>query len=211
MSTDDAAAAAPDRHGRPASSPRRRRPVAAVAPRLLAIGLAAACLPSRSADAVAPAPARSTYVQLGVAEHDTVAVVAGCVLDWAWRRQLRYGTLGGYWDVGVGAWRTRGSAEASARWVAQIGVTPVLRWYPGDGGWFLEGAIGLHLLAPKYRSGDKRFSTTLNFGDHIAAGWRFGPGREREVALRYQHFSNGGLRHPNPGADFVQLRYAQRF
>jgi len=31
------------------------------------------------------------------------------------------------------------------------------------------------------------------------------------VALRIQHFSNAGLSEPNPGANFVQLRYAYTF
>lgn len=31
------------------------------------------------------------------------------------------------------------------------------------------------------------------------------------AALRLQHFSNASIRHPNPGENFVQLRYARRF
>ena len=27
-----------------------------------------------------------------------------------------------------------------------------------------------------------------------------------ELALRVQHYSNAGIRHPNPGENFVQLR-----
>jgi lipid A 3-O-deacylase len=35
---------------------------------------------------------------------------------------------------------------------------------------------------------------------------RFGPRDRYDVGLRLQHLSNGGIRKPNPGIDFVQLR-----
>lgn len=89
----------------------------------------------------------------------------------------------------------------------QLGITPVLR-YSRSGRLFFEVGIGANVLAPVYRSNDKRFSTTFNFGDHVALGYRFGARQRHEVALRWQHFSNAGIREPNPGEDFVQLRYA---
>jgi Lipid A 3-O-deacylase (PagL) len=39
----------------------------------------------------------------------------------------------------------------------------------------------------------------------------FGADGEHELALRLQHFSNGGIRRPNPGETFLQLRYAWRY
>jgi hypothetical protein len=39
----------------------------------------------------------------------------------------------------------------------------------------------------------------------------FGPADEDEIALRVQHYSNGGIKQPNPGINFLQLRYAHRF
>ena len=62
-----------------------------------------------------------------------------------------------------------------------------------------------------YETDRKRFSTTFNFGDHLAVGRNFGQRSEHELSLRLQHFSNGGIKHPNPGEDFIQLRYAYRF
>jgi lipid A 3-O-deacylase len=101
----------------------------------------------------------------------------------------------------------------SSAWVTQAGVTPVVRWHPPSwgGDWYVEGGIGANLLLPIYRSRDKRFSTAFNFGDHIAIGRRFGPSRQHEMALRIQHFSNAGIKDPNPGEDFVQLRYSHRY
>ena len=92
--------------------------------------------------------------------------------------------------------------------MTQLGVTPVLRLYPKalGRGLFAEVGIGVNLLAPVYRSDDKRFSTVFNFGDHLAVGKRFAGGGE--LSLRIQHFSNAGIRRPNPGENFVQVRYA---
>lgn len=52
------------------------------------------------------------------------------------------------------------------------------------------------------------FSTTFNFGEHLAVGRQLGATRHHEVALRVQHFSNAGIRQPNPGENLVQVRYA---
>jgi hypothetical protein len=88
----------------------------------------------------------------------------------------------------------------------------VLRLQPASwGDWFWEGGVGVDLLAPIYRTRDKRFSTVLNFGSHLAVGRRFGASAEQELTLRIQHFSNGGIRRPNPGEEFLQLRYSHRF
>jgi lipid A 3-O-deacylase len=166
----------------------------------------------------AQAPADTTdpsrvFVQFGLAKGKTRALTLGWTRDWAWRRQFAAGTFGGYWEVALGRWTTGTGDDRATAWVTQVGITPVLRWFPGDGSgnWFVEGGIGLHVLAPIYRKPDKRFSTALNFGDHLAVGRSFGEGRRDELALRFQHFSNGGFRKPNPGENFVQLRYSRRF
>ena len=57
----------------------------------------------------------------------------------------------------------------------------------------------------------KRFTTTFNFVDVIGVGRSFGPSRTQELGLRLQHVSNAGIRVPNPGQNFVQLRYAASF
>ena len=62
-----------------------------------------------------------------------------------------------------------------------------------------------------YRSADKRFSTKFNFGDHLAVGRTFGDRGQHDVGLRFQHFSHAGIKEPNPGENFLQLRYARRF
>lgn len=139
-------------------------------------------------------------------------LIFGATWDWSWRRDTRIGRLGGYWEASFGRWNSDGPQGGHA-WVTQVGLTPVLRLYPESWGgrWFVEGGIGANLLLPIYRSSTKRFSTAFNFGDHVAVGRRFGQGARHELALRFQHFSNAGIREPNPGEDFVQIRYGWQF
>jgi hypothetical protein len=70
---------------------------------------------------------------------------------------------------------------------------------------------GAALLVPIFRTTDKQFSTAFNFGDHIAVGMQFGEGGLHEVSLRLQHFSSACIKEPNPGENFVQLRYGMRY
>jgi len=155
----------------------------------------------------------ATFAQLGVAEH-TDALVVGATWDWPWRIERDWGVVTGYWEASFGRWSSRAADGVhSTAWVTQFGVTPVLRLHPRgwQQGWFVEAGIGANLVTPLYRSRDKRFSTKFNLGDHVAVSREFGAKREHEIALRFQHFSNGGIEHPNPGENFVQLRYLRRF
>lgn len=163
----------------------------------------------RGADALAPS---SAFVQAGAAS-DAQMLIAGVTWDWSWHKDLAIGRLSGYWEASFGRWNSDHGPEGGSAWVTQLGLTPVLRLYPGSWGgrWFLEGGIGVNVLLPIYRSRSKRFSTAFNFGDHLAVGRRFGEGARHELALRLQHFSNAGIKQPNPGEDFVQLRYSWRF
>ncbi len=179
---------------------------------------APAAAQSASAPVAAGASARSAFrpsaifVQAGVAEEAQMAN-AGAIWEWSWHRDLSFGRLSGYWEAAFGRWSSDVDGNGGNAWVTQIGVTPVLRLYPRSWGgrWFLEGGIGFNFLQPIYRSASKSFSTTFNFGDHLAVGRRFGRDRRHELALRFQHFSNAGIRSPNPGEDFLQLRYSWYF
>jgi lipid A 3-O-deacylase len=156
-----------------------------------------------------PATPDTVFVQAGVAAKETQMLVVGATRDWAWEKELSFGRATGYWELAVGRWHSEGKGS---QWVAQVGLTPVLRIYPHrwNEGWFIEGGIGANLLFPVYHSERKRFSTVFNFGDHIAVGKRFGDKQQHEWALRFQHFSNGGIEEPNPGEDFLQLRYSRQ-
>lgn len=170
-----------------------------------------AAKPARAAESSGWRP-EVGFVQLGRAQ-ETRATVFGLVWPWEKTWRMGGGQWSGYWELALGRWSTPGLDGRDRAWVTQFGITPVFRFRPraGQSRWFFEAGVGLTVMSPIYRSPSKRFSTAFNFGDHLAIGRNFGEGGQHEVSLRYQHFSNGGVEHPNPGEDFVQLRYATTF
>ncbi|MDM0001069.1 acyloxyacyl hydrolase [Variovorax sp. J22P240] len=154
----------------------------------------------------------SAYVQAGAGD-DVASATIGVTWDLPWRLENDWGLWEGYLDFSLGRWRISRSAAWSGRHeVTQVGITPVIRLRPrGWSHFFFEAGIGANWIFPIYGNGSRRFSTAFNFGDHLALGWQFGAALEQEVTLRLQHFSNAGIKHPNPGENFVQLRYAYRF
>jgi hypothetical protein len=153
------------------------------------------------------------FAQAGTAQGQTSAWALGAEWDWDWSRRYRHGLLTGYTEGAIGRWQTDEAARGGARLYTQVGVTGVLRFFPGQGNerWFTELGIGANYITPMYQGEGKSFSTEFNFGDHVAFGRLFGTHRLASAALRLQHFSNGGIDSPNPGETFVQLRYTYQF
>lgn len=166
-------------------------------------------LPPASESALHP---RSAFVQ-GAASERSSALTVG--FTWALPQRLDW--LGSHWrphlEASAARWTPRDRSPGDPSHFTRIGLTPALRYSPQEGTsrWFLEAGVGLNLIGPVYRVGDKRFGSAFNFGDHVAIGWIPDSGRRQEVILRLQHFSNAGLRPPNPGENFLQLRWAWRF
>ena len=151
------------------------------------------------------------FVVGGVAARQTYSVTAGLLWPWSWQREFGSTQLSGLTEAYVSYWNARGVTERQG--FTQLGVVPVLRLRP-DGGrspWFFEGGIGGSVMNRTYRTQTKRFGTTFNFVDLIGVGRSFGADRRHELGLRITHFSNADIKQPNPGENFVQLRYAVRF
>jgi opacity protein-like surface antigen len=157
------------------------------------------------------APATAFIAEGGVTKHGTYSVTAGVAWPSWWRREA----LGGEWTAFTELFASHWSAKLEARREAltQLGVVPVLRYRfdAGRSAWFTEGGIGLTYLDRLYQTDHKRFSTRFNFQDTIGVGRSFGARREHEVSLRFTHVSNAGIKEPNPGENFLQLRYARQF
>ncbi|OUL98093.1 hypothetical protein A8M77_33405 [Variovorax sp. JS1663] len=154
----------------------------------------------------------SVFVQGGSAS-GTRSLTAGFAWDWDRRWALGPGELGGYFELSLSQWRYDSAAGNGKDHLTQLAFKPVFRWRL-DGGaspWFFDAGVGLSLTSSHYETPAKRFSTRFNFGTHLGVGRNFGARGEHELALRVEHFSNGGIKHPNPGENFVQLRYSYRF
>ena len=193
--------------GMPASVPAVLRRIAR---KLLGACACLACIEAATAQqGFAPS---GMFLQVGTV-HDTRVLSGGLSWDWARSWTLGPGVLSPYVEASISQWRYRRGNGRGTGHLTQLAVTPVLRWRL-DGGaspWFAEAGMGLSFTTSLYETADKRFSTRFNFGTHLGVGRNFGPRREHEVVLRVEHFSNAGIKQPNPGENFLQIRYAYRF
>ena len=120
--------------------------------------------------------------------------------------------LSGYWDANIAQWR--GNAYHNVPGVHEnltvINLTPVFRYEASNKqGWYGEGGIGVSLFSKLYNNDDNRLSTAFQFGDHIGAGYVFA--NKWEVGAKLQHYSNGGIKHPNSGVNWFVLKVARPF
>ncbi|GKS87596.1 acyloxyacyl hydrolase [Acidovorax sp. SUPP1855] len=174
--------------------------------------LALACVAGAGAVHAQPSgTSPSVYVQGGWAEHQTDSAAVGVTLPWNWQSELWGNEVRGYWDISASRWSYNGVNGSGDLTV--VGFTPTFRLRPDNGraNWFWEGGVGITYADRKYHTPDKEFSTRYNFGSHLGVGYSLGAQRQHEIVLRVQHLSNAGIKKPNPGENFVQLRYAYHF
>ncbi len=128
----------------------------------------------------------------------------------------QHGRVALAYDLYLGHWQADAAPGAHAQF-SQLGLVPMLRYRfdAGQSPWFVEAGVGIsYLNAPcqtANKSFNKSFSTLWNFSDHLGLGRSFGADRRQKLGVYVKHVSNAGLRSPNPGETFVQLRYAYAF
>ncbi len=154
----------------------------------------------------------SVFLEGGGTRH-TGRVGLGATWDSTRQWRLGDGWLKLYGEASIARWRYPSADGSGHSGLTQFALIPVLRYRPeaGSSPWFAEAGIGLTLTSRRYQTPTKAFSTRFNFGDHLALGRNLGAAQQHELALRVDHFSNGGYKKPNPGATFLELRYAYRF
>jgi hypothetical protein len=123
----------------------------------------------------------------------TQVVRAG--VQWRWDRQ---------W------WRSNGTHLGGTQHLTDIGITPVFRFQKDSlRGPYAEAGIGLHYLSGLYDNNGRRLSTRFQFGDHLGIGYVFD--NKLDIALKLQHVSNGGIKEPNNGVNFLMIRIGYQF
>jgi hypothetical protein len=139
-------------------------------------------------------------VSLELGRGDDRTSVLRLALQDVWRKRSPAGPgwrLAGYWELSAAVWDNHDDSSAD------VGLAPVFRIERAA--IYVEAAIGLHLVSHRI-SAARVFSTAFQFGDHLGAGMHFGPNGRYDLGMRVQHLSNGGIRKPNPGINFVVLR-----
>lgn len=178
------------------------------------LGIAALVLSAATSVSAQTLDSRSTwYVQAGLGEEGSRALVLGATLPWQGLQwQLGSGKVQAHWDLWLGGWSNKDLQDQRFSTPA-LGIGPSLRWR-GAGGtspWFVEAGTGVMVTGKHLFNAKQRMGTRWNFASHIGVGMNFGHQQAHAISLRLQHASNAGIQNPNPGINFVQLRYARDF
>jgi lipid A 3-O-deacylase len=156
-------------------------------------------------------------VELGTSDSSNTSVdLVQLGVQWDWSKRWALGAgwqIGGYWDLSLGYW-DNDSRNRTASSIVDVGFTPGFRLQQSDPGAlapYLEAAIGVHYLSNSSVGSKRRFGSRFQFGDHLGLGLRFGPRHAFDIGYRYQHLSNAGIKQPNQGINFHQLRLQYHF
>lgn len=156
----------------------------------LLLALLSGSLPARGVDSVSMELGRGTsqleMVRVGMQWHGRDKWFEHT--DWHVARYL---------DLAFGGW------NGEHAMVYDLGLTPVFRLERTGGSPYFEAAVGFHALSDLDFGHGRETSTRFQFGDHIGVGLVRG---RYDWSLRLQHLSNAGIRNPNPGLNFLQLR-----
>jgi lipid A 3-O-deacylase len=165
--------------------------------------------------ASAAANADQFGVQLagGLADHGVKKTDVGVVWDpnWTWWEigGFHFTVVGeahvAYWDIQ--------ESGASHPGIWEVGFTPVFRFIKSAGYIrpFFEAGVGPRLLSHVRETDNRTFSSSFQFADMVGIGAQFGAHQNYQAGFRFQHLSNAGIEHPNPGINFSQIYLQYNF
>ncbi len=146
--------------------------------------------------------------------HGSSTEMARVGAQWDWDKKWfteNSWLVAGFWEASAGRWDT---PVGHGKSFTDVGFTPVFRLQqksPSIVAPYAEAAVGVHIISPTFVNGTRQFSSVFQFGDHLGAGARFGDRQQFDLGYRFQHLSNAGFSHPNPGINFNQIRLSYHF
>jgi len=151
------------------------------------------------------------FVEGGLAPSRSYSATVGASWAWSWQGRFGNAQATGSTEAYLSRWHANGGTQRQA--LTQVGLLPLvrLRLDHGRSPWFMEGGVGVTMMDHLYRNDGKQFSTRFNFVDVFGIGRSMGADRRHEISLRLAHVSNANIKQPNPGENFLQLRYAVVF
>lgn len=158
--------------------------------------------------ALVEAASGSVSLQLGLGVGEQyLRVAANYEMPSLWTAQLGFlGRVDLSLEAGLAFWgNTRGSVHDDELY--QLTLLPLLRWWVCES-FFIEGGVGPSVFNRHHFAG-KNISTDFQFADHIGGGVRLAD--SLRLSVRYAHFSNGGIRRPNPGLNVIMVSLAYEF
>jgi hypothetical protein len=138
-----------------------------------------------------------------------VAAVWAPTRDEAMPRWLAWTGADPRFELGLNVWHGRAGAQTQGTLLG-VGAVPMLRWtfaQSAAGKPFVDFGVGPRVWTGTRIGRDHRFGTAFEFGTVIGAGLTRG---DHDFFLRFEHTSNGGIKQPNPGINFVQVGLSMR-
>ena len=140
-----------------------------------------------------------------------VRVGAQWNMDQSWMKSAE-SEVWAYWDLTLADWREnkyKNIPGASQNFI-DIGLTPTARWQAlNHQGPYVEAGLGPHLNSGVYNNNGRRLSTHLQFGTVLGLGYVMSNGLD--LAIRVEHFSNGGIKQPNNGVNVAIAKVGYKF
>jgi len=123
-----------------------------------------------------------------------------------------FGDIKLYWEASFNIWEY-GEDNSHATNLA-VAISPVIvkqlttvyDKYP----LYLEAGIGASLVNDRHFAG-KNIGSHYQFEDRLGFLLSLDEQENNQIALRYMHYSNGGLNSDNPGLDFLNVSYSYHF
>lgn len=117
-----------------------------------------------------------------------------------------------YWEVSVNFWEYGDNNKHETNYA--VAISPVIgkTFYHVNDKYPLRWEFGIGVsLVHDTRFAGKDIGSHYQFEDRLGLAMDFGQNMKQSLALRYMHYSNGGLNSKNPGLDFLNLSYAYRY
>lgn len=130
---------------------------------------------------------------------------AGLHLRLPSRPLTRDGRFAFYPEVQVQRWETRhDGGHRQKAWLA--GAMGFIRYAPGFcERCFVDGGLGAFAIENRSALDFRPTGSNFTFSEQVGIGMYLDARRSNELRVGYAHFSNGGVREPNPGYDFYQV------
>jgi len=123
-----------------------------------------------------------------------------------------FDTLNIYWEVSANFWEY-GEQNHHATNLA-VALSPVVSktFHYINGKYPLKWEFGIGVsLVNDTRFAGKDIGSHYQFEDRLGLVIDVGENLQQSIAIRYMHYSNGGLNSKNPGVDFLNISYAYEF
>ena len=123
-----------------------------------------------------------------------------------------FDTLDIYWEVSANFWEYGEQNNHTTNLAVALSPVVSKTFHHINGKYPLKWEFGIGVsLVNDTRFAGKDIGSHYQFEDRLGLVIDIGENLQQSIAIRYMHYSNGGLNSKNPGVDFLNISYAYEF